>query len=77
MREAIASTCSFSEADWFFYNIISSKHCPPPLKDPRVIKKRTLKEVLELEEYISVMESLELAVHKDAEAKIKTNRGEK
>ena len=70
VRDKINKESSLSEADWFFYNIIASKHCP--VKDPRTLMYNyTLQEVFIMSEFSTMMDDLEEAQYKDEELKNK------
>jgi hypothetical protein len=59
---------SLTEADWVFYGVLSSKHCP--IKDIRILKNEySLPEFLKLKEYVEMMTDLEIAAQKDSESK--------
>jgi hypothetical protein len=61
---------SLTEGDWFFYGVLSSKHCA--INDVRVLKNEySLPEFLKLKEFVEMMTDLETATTKDNEEKQK------
>lgn len=59
-----------SKHDWFFYEIVPSKHCP--VKDIRILKHEySLPEFIRLKEYVAIMDSMDRAYHKDEKLKEK------
>ena len=66
MNKVLEDNCSFDRHDWFYFNIISSQHCP--IKNYRELMwEWTLPEVVKLAEYSEIRDSFEQAQHKDSE----------
>ena len=72
MSRRLEESCSFDRHDWFYFNIISSPHCP--IKNYRELMwEWTLPEVVKLAEYAEIRDAFETAHHKDEELKQKMN----
>lgn len=70
IKSRITSYSSFDDEDWFFFNLVGSKHST--IKDLRVLKyDYTLPEVMKLKEWVDMMSAIETAHHKDQESKHK------
>ena len=55
---------------WWFYTIATSESCPSSCNDPHTLMwKKTLPQVLELQEWCEMRDASIAAAHKDAEVK--------